>query len=336
MKKKVLITGTNGQDGSFLSEFLLQKGYQVHGIIRRASVFNTERIEHLMENEDFILHYGDITDSHVINNLVSSIKPDQIYNLAAQSHVQVSFQIPYYTGQVDALGTLNILEAVKNHSPETKVYNATTSELFGKVQETPQNEDTPFYPRSPYGVAKLYSYWIAKNYKEAYNLFICNGILFNHSSERRPPNFILRKITYGLSKIYYQKEEVLKLGNLNAQRDIGYAKDYVEGMWLMMQQDEPEDFVLSTNQTHSIRQFIEKAAPHFGWQMEWQGKGLEEKGYDKETGKLLVEVDPSYFRPTEVDLLIGDYSKAKKKLEWEPKTNINEIIKIMAENDLKL
>lgn len=338
--KKALITGITGQDGSYLAELLLDKGYEVHGIIRRSSSFNTKRINHIYNNQNLILHYGDLTDSLSVDNIMFNVNPDEIYHLAAQSHVKVSFEIPKYTGEVDALGTLYLLEAMKKHSPNAKFYNAATSELYGKVQETPQKETTPFYPRSPYGVAKLYSYWICKNYRESYDLFVCNGILFNHESERRGRTFVTRKITTTLSdiqqKIIEGKEfDTLKLGNLDAKRDWGYAPDYVYGMWLMLQQDKPDDYVLATNDTHSIRDFIKETNKHTIFDIVWEGKGLNEKGIDKNTGKIIIEIDHKYFRPTEVDLLIGDYSKAKKNLGWEPKTNFSELIKIIIEHDLK-
>ena len=333
-KNKAVIVGATGQDSSYLSEFLLEKGYEVHGIIRRASSWNTERIEHLMDHPNFFLQYGDITDSGNIYNIIRKVQPDEIYNMAAMSHVGISFEIPNYTAQVDAIGTLSVLEAVRTCCPTAKVYQASTSELFGKVQEIPQKETTPFYPRSPYGVAKLYGYWIVKNYREAYNLFACNGILFNHSSPRRTPNFILRKITVGLSKIQKGEESVLKLGNLNSMRDIGFSNDYIKGMWMMLQQDDPDDFVLATGKAYEIREFVEKAAKHIDINIEWKGEGLNEKGYDQ-NGRVIIEVNPKYFRPLEVDLLVGDASKAKSVLGWEPETSIDDLIKMMMKNDLK-
>lgn len=337
-QKKALIAGITGQDGSHLSELLLEKGYMVHGIIRRSSSFNTGRIDHLMSNPNFKLHYGDVTDPLNISQLVSQIQPDEIYNLAAQSHVKVSFEEPYYTGQVDALGTLSFLETIKNHSPHTKFYQASTSELYGGMTynrpENGYNENSPFHPRSPYGVAKLYGFWIVKNYRESYNLFAVNGILFNHEGERRGKTFVTRKITTCLSEIKYGLRKTLKLGNLNSLRDWGYAKDFVEGMWLMLQQEKPEDFVLATGQIVSVKEFVEKAAKYIGYDIIWQGEGLEEKGYDRNTGSLIVEVDPQYFRPAEVDLLLGDASKAKEVLGWVPKTNIDELVKIMMDKDL--
>ena len=333
--KKAFITGITGQDGSFLTELLLEKEYEVHGIIRRASVFNTQRIEHLMGHPQLKLHHGDLSDSANLNKLLSNIKPDEIYNLGAMSHVAVSFEVPEYTAQVDAVGTLRILDAMLNHCPEAKFYQASTSELYGKVQEIPQKETTPFYPRSPYGVAKLYGFWITKNFREAYDLYACNGILFNHESERRGKTFVTRKITKIMSEISVGITDVLKLGNMDAKRDWGYAKDYVEGMWRMLQQEEPEDFVLATGKMYTVREFTEKAARHVGFELVWEGENENEKGYDKNTGKLIVEVDPKYFRPAEVELLIGDASKAKEKLGWEPKVEIDELVEIMMKNDLK-
>lgn len=333
--KKALITGITGQDGSYLTEFLLEKGYEVHGIIRRASLFNTDRIDHLMENAKLKLHHGDVTDSSNMNKLMALIKPDEIYNLAAQSHVQVSFEVPEYTAQVDAIGTLRMLDSILNHCPNSKFYQASTSELYGKVQEIPQKETTPFYPRSPYGVAKIYGFWIVKNYREAFNLFACNGILFNHESERRGKTFVTRKITVGLSEIASGKRSVIKLGNLNAKRDWGYAKDYIEAMWLMLQQEKPEDFVIATGRTHTIREFAEKAAKHVGYEIVWQGEGLDEKGIDRISGKTIIEIDPKYFRPTEVDLLIGDPSLAREKLGWSAKVSLDEMIKLMMDYDKK-
>ena len=306
-----------GQDGSYLAELLLEKGYIVHTIIRRASTFNTERIDHLMDHPRLHLHYGDITDPTNIMKLLSEIKPDEIYNLAAQSHVKVSFEIPHYTAQVDATGTLTILEAMRAYCPNAKFYQASTSELYGgleynKNSEGFYDENTPFHPRSPYGVAKLYGFWIIKNYRESYNLFACNGILFNHESERRGKTFVTRKITTNMVQVKKGTRNVLTIGNLDAERDWGHAKEYVEGMWRMLQQDSPEDFVLATGKTYKVRTFIEMAAKHLGWEIKWKGHGVDEKGYDKATGKLLVEVDPKYFRPAEVDRLIGDPSKARK------------------------
>lgn len=338
--KKALITGITGQDGSYLAEFLLEKGYEVHGLRRAASVFNTERIEHLFsgshsEKSRIHLHYGDLTDSSNLNRLLEMIKPDEIYNLGAQSHVHISFQVPEYTAEVDALGTLRFLDAIKETGIKTKFYQASTSELFGKVQETPQKETTPFYPRSPYGVAKLYAYWIVVNYREAYNLFACNGILFNHESPRRGKIFVTRKITTGIAGIKNGTQDKIYLGNLDAKRDWGYAKDYVEAMWLMLQQEKPQDFVIATGETHTVREFCELAFREAGYEIIWEGSGIDEKGKDKATGKVLVEIDPMYFRPAEVDLLIGDSSKAQKELGWKPKVGFEELVKLMMKYDLK-
>lgn len=335
MMKKALIFGLSGQDGSYLAEFLLEKGYEVHGTIRRSSSFNTWRIDHLRSNTNFFWHYGDITDPVSVSNLVSSIKPDELYNLAAQSHVKISFEIPYYTGQVDAIGTLNVLEAIRTHSPETKLYQASTSELYGMVQEIPQSEKTPFYPRSPYGVAKLYGFWIIKNYREAYNLFACNGILFNHTSPRRGENFVEKKIVDGLVDILVHKSQrILSLGNLNSQRDIGHAREYVEGMWMMLQQPEPEDFVLATGETHTIRKIVELTAKILGTSIEWQGTGCDEIGIDRSSGEKIIEVNPKYFRPSEVDLLVGDARRAKKILGWESKSSLSEILEEMVNHKI--
>lgn len=333
--KKAFITGITGQDGSFLAELLLEKNYEVHGIIRRASTFNTSRIDHIMRNPNLHLHHGDLSDSANLNKLLGSIKPDEIYNLGAQSHVKVSFDVPEYTAQVDAVGTLRILDAMLNHCPRAKFYQASTSELYGKVQEIPQSETTPFYPRSPYGVAKLYGFWITKNFRESYGLFACNGILFNHESERRGKTFVTRKITKVLGEISVGLADVLRLGNLDAQRDWGYAKEYVYGMWMMLQREEPEDFVLATGKMYTVREFVQKAATHIGIDLVWKGEGVDEKGYDAKTGKLVVEVDPRYFRPSEVELLIGDCTKAKAELGWEAKVDIDELVEIMMKNDIK-
>ena len=327
--KVALITGITGQDGSYLAELLLEKGYEVHGIVRRSSLINTHRIDHIYD--DLHLHYGDLTDATNIISVIKKVEPDEIYNLGAQSHVKVSFETPEYTGQVDALGTLRILEAVRLLGMEDKVriYQASTSELYGLVQETPQSETTPFYPRSPYGVAKLYGYWIIKNYREAYGMYACSGILFNHESPRRGETFVTRKITRGLSRISVGLQDCLYLGNLNALRDWGHAKDYVEAMWLMLQQDEPEDFVIATGEQHSVREFCEKAAPFFGLNFEWMGEGLDEVGFHWGAKKPIIKVDPKYFRPTEVETLLGDPTKAKEKLGWEPKTSFDELIEDM-------
>jgi len=332
--KKAFITGITGQDGSFLTELLLEKGYEVHGIIRRASVFNTQRIEHLMGHERLSLHHGDLSDSANLNKLLRQIQPDEIYNLGAQSHVKVSFDVPEYTAQVDAVGTLRILDAMQNQCPNARFYQASTSELYGKVQEIPQTETTPFYPRSPYGVAKLYGFWIVKNFRESYGMYACNGILFNHESERRGKTFVTRKITTILSQIHHGLSDVLRLGNMDSQRDWGYAKEYVEMMWMMLQQDEPEDFVVATGKMYTVRQFVEKAAKHIDIDIVWKGEGVDEKGYCSKTGKLIVEVDPKYFRPAEVELLIGDPTKAKEELGWVPKVEIDELVEIMMKNDL--
>ncbi|MCB0836167.1 MAG: GDP-mannose 4,6-dehydratase [Bacteroidetes bacterium] len=333
--KKAFITGITGQDGSYLAEFLLEKDYEVHGIIRRASTFNTSRIDHLMGHPRLTLHHGDLADSANLNKLLRVIQPDEIYNLGAQSHVKVSFEVPEYTAQVDAVGTLRLLDAMINQCPEARFYQASTSELFGEVQEIPQRETTPFYPRSPYGVAKLYAFWITKNFRESYDLYACNGILFNHESERRGKTFVTRKITTNLAEISVGLREVLRLGNMDAKRDWGYAKEYVEAMWLMLQQEKPEDFVIATGKMYTVREFVEKAAKHVGFDIVWKGEGVDEKGYDKETGKLVVEVDPRYFRPAEVELLIGDPTKAREELGWEAKVDLDEMVKIMMENDLK-
>lgn len=342
MGKVALITGITGQDGSYLAELLLNKGYEVHGMKRRASSFNTSRIDHLYQdihnkNLKFKLHYGDLTDSTNIIRLIQEIQPDEIYNLAAQSHVKVSWDCPEYTANSDGLGTLRLLEAIRILGLEgkTKFYQASTSELFGLVQETPQRETTPFYPRSPYACAKLYAYWITVNYRESYKMFAVNGILFNHESPRRGETFVTRKITRAAVRIKLGVEEKLFLGNLDAKRDWGHAKDYVEGMWRILQQAKPEDFVLATGVTTTIRQFCEMAFAELGINLKWQGKGVEEKGIDSATGKVLIEVDPRYFRPTEVDLLLGDPAKALKKLEWKPEYNLQSLVKEMIEEDMK-
>lgn len=380
--KKALITGITGQDGSYLAEFLLRKGYEVHGIIRRSSSFNTKRIDHLYRDPHekgvkLFLHYGDMTDSMNLIQLLEKIQPDEIYNLAAQSHVKVSFETPEYTANADALGTLRLLEAIRllRMSDKVKFYQASTSELYGKVQEIPQKETTPFYPRSPYAVAKLYAYWITVNYREAYNIFACNGILFNHESPRRGETFVTRKITKAATRILLGTQEKLFLGNLNAKRDWGYAPEYVEAMWLMLQQPEPDDYVIATGETHNVREFCEETFRNLGIHIAWKGSGVDEKGvlekidmsvveneirkivereaYESiyrqtlseiledirqrlKPGKILVEVDPRYFRPTEVDILVGDYSKAKEKLGWSPRTKFKDLVKIMVYHDLKL
>lgn len=339
-KKKALITGITGQDGSYLAELLLEKGYEVHGIIRRSSSFNTGRIDHLYTDPHtngirFFLHHGDLSDSSNISRLLQEIKPDEIYNLGAQSHVRVSFDTPEYTADVDGIGTLRILDAIRDSKIKTRFYQASSSELYGKVQEIPQKETTPFYPRSPYGVAKLYAYWITVNYRESYNIFACNGILFNHESPRRGETFVTRKITRGLARIASGKHECIYLGNLDAKRDWGYAKDYVEGMWRMLQQKQPDDFVLATGETHSVREFIEECMKLLKIDFAWKGQGLKEFGYDKKTKKTLIKIDQRYFRPAEVDLLLGDPSKAKKKLGWKPETTFKQLVKIMLEEDMK-
>ena len=339
-KKKALITGITGQDGSYLTELLLKKGYEVHGIIRRSSSINTDRIDHLYKdphiaNAKLFLHYGDLADSSSIARLLEKIQPNEIYNLGAQSHVRVSFDIPEYTGDVDGLGTLRLLDAIRETKINTKFYQASSSELYGKVQETPQKETTPFYPRSPYAVAKLYAYWITVNYRESYNLFTCNGILFNHESPRRGETFVTRKITRGLARIMAGKEDCLYLGNLDSKRDWGYAKDYVEGMWLMLQQKTPSDYVLATGETHSVREFIEECMKLLKIDFAWKGKGLKEVGIDNKTKKVIIRIDSNYYRPAEVDLLLGDPSKAKKIIGWKPKTKFKELVKIMLEADLE-
>ncbi|MFA5879406.1 MAG: GDP-mannose 4,6-dehydratase [Candidatus Margulisiibacteriota bacterium] len=340
--KKALITGITGQDGSYLSELLLEKGYEVHGIIRRSSSFNTNRIDHLYHDQHskglpLYIHYGDLADGSVLNRLIERIAPDEIYNLGAQSHVRVSFDVPEYTADIDAIGTLRMLDAIKESRVDTRFYQASSSELYGKVQEIPQKETTPFYPRSPYAVAKLYSYWITVNYRESYNLFCCNGILFNHESPRRGKTFVTKKITEALTKIKYGLQDTLYLGNLDAKRDWGFARDYVEAMWLMLQQPKPDDYVIATGETYSVREFLEKCCIYLGLDVISNGKiGEEEKYLDKKTGKVIVAIDSKYFRPAEVDLLIGDPTKAKQKLGWEVKTSFEELIKIMMDHEISL
>ena len=346
MNKVALITGVTGQDGSFLAEFLIEKGYEVHGIIRRSSSFNTERNEHLYFEEwvrdmkrgrALNLHYGDMTDSSSLIRIIQQTQPDEIYNLAAQSHVKVSFDVPEYTAETDATGTLRLLEAVRilGLEKKTKIYQASTSELFGLVQEIPQRETTPFYPRSPYGVAKLYGFWITKNYRESYGMFAVNGILFNHESERRGETFVTRKITLAAARIAAGEQDKLYLGNLSALRDWGYARDYVECMWLMLQHDTPEDFVIATGEQHSVREFTERAFHEVGIDLRWEGEGVEERGIDIATGRILVEVDPKYFRPAEVETLLGDPTKAKELLGWNPsKTSFEELVRIMVRHDV--
>lgn len=347
MSKVALITGITGQDGSFLAEFLLEKGYDVHGIIRRSSSFNTGRIEHLYidelikdmhGNRKVKLHYGDMTDSTNLIRLIREIQPDEIYNLAAMSHVKVSFEVPEYTADTDGVGTLRLLEAVRflGYESRTRVYQASTSELYGKVQEVPQSETTPFYPRSPYGVAKLYGFWITKNYREAYNMFAVNGILFNHESERRGETFVTRKITLAAARIAKGTQEKLYLGNMDAKRDWGYAKDYIQCMWMMLQADEPEDFVIATGEMHTVREFARLAFKHAGIELKFEGEGVDEKGIDVKSGKVLVEVDPKYFRPAEVEQLLGDPTRARTKLGWNPRqTSFEELVKIMVKSDMK-
>jgi len=343
MAKTALITGITGQDGAYLAEFLLKKGYMVHGVKRRSSLFNTHRIDHLYRDAhegktNFSLHYGDLTDSTNLIRIVQEVQPDEIYNLAAQSHVRVSFETPEYTANADALGTLRLLEAIRilNLEKKTKFYQASTSELYGYAQEIPQKETTPFYPRSPYGVAKLYAYWITKNYREAYNIFACNGILFNHESPIRGETFVTRKITRATAKVHLGLQKKLFLGNLDAERDWGHAKDYVEGMWMMMQETVADDFVLATGIKISVRRFVELSFKEVGIDIIWKGKGVEEKGINKATGDIIIEIDPKYFRPTEVDLLIGNASKAEKKLGWKPKYTIEEMVKEMVASDVRV
>jgi GDPmannose 4,6-dehydratase len=343
MSKVALITGVTGQDGAYLAEFLLSKGYEVHGIKRRSSLFNTDRIDHLYQdphekNVKFKLHYGDMTDSSNLTRIVQEVQPDEVYNLAAQSHVKVSFETPEYTANSDAMGTLRILEAIRilGLEKKTKFYQASTSELYGKVQEIPQKETTPFYPRSPYGVAKLYAFWIVKNYREAYDMYACNGILFNHESPLRGETFVTRKITRAAARIKLGLQETVYLGNLDAKRDWGHARDYVKGMWLMLQQDKAEDYVLATGKTIEVREFVTKAFKELDIEIEWKGKGVDEVGINKANGKEIVKVDPKYFRPTEVDLLVGDPSKAEKELGWKASMGVDELVKDMVQADLAL
>jgi GDPmannose 4,6-dehydratase len=341
MKKKALITGVTGQDGAYLAEFLLEKGYEVHGLKRRTSLFNTDRIDHLYqdpheENRNFILHHGDLTDSSSLIRVIQKVQPDEVYNLAAQSHVAVSFEEPEYTANSDALGALRVLEAIRilGLTEKTRFYQASTSELYGLVQETPQTETTPFYPRSPYACAKLYAYWITVNYREAYGMYACNGILFNHESPVRGETFVTRKITRALARIKLGLQDCFFLGNMNAKRDWGHARDYVEMQWLMLQQEKPEDFVIASGEQHSVRDFVNAAATEIGIKIRWEGSGLEEKGYDV-SGKCIVAVDPRYFRPTEVETLLGDPSKAKEKLGWTPKISFEQLVAEMVREDLK-
>lgn len=331
MKKKALITGITGQDGSYLAELLLDKGYEVHGIIRRSSGFNTQRIDHIFDT--LHLHHGDMTDSLNITSIIRKVEPGEIYNLAAQSHVKVSFELPHFTSQVDAIGALNVMEATRFLGfSDTRIYHASTSEMFGKVQEIPQKETTPFYPRSPYGVSKLYSYWMTVNYREAYDMFACTGILFNHESPRRGPTFVTKKIVDGLRRISFGYNDIIKLGNLNAKRDWGHAKDYVKAMWLMLQQDVPDDYVIATGEQYSVREFVEKCCPYFNIDLEWKNTGISEIGIDKRTNKVIIEIDEKYFRPTEVDTLLGDSTKARKELGWSPEYSFNDLVKDMCCN----
>jgi len=345
VKKKVaIISGVTGQDGSYLAEFLLNKGYEVHGMVRRTSTFNRGRIQHLSPDihdpqhtgHNFYLHYGDLVDSSSINSILRTVKPDEVYNLGSQSHVGISFQTPEFTGDVTGLAVVRFLEAVHQEVPRARFYQASSSEMFGLAKEIPQKETTQFHPRSPYGVAKVFGYWATVNYRESYGLFACNGILFNHESPRRGENFVSRKITMTLAKIVAGKAEKLYLGNLNARRDWGYAPDYVEGMWLMLQQQKPDDYILASGENHAVREFVEKATELLGYDIVWEGEGLNEKGRDRKSGKILIEIDPRYIRPAEVDVLQGDFSKAKSVLGWEPKVRFKELVKIMLESDLKL
>lgn len=340
MSRVALITGITGQDGSYLTELLLGKGYEVHGIIRRHSTPCTDRIDHLLEDRQYkdrlFLHYGDLTDTSCLSNIINTYKPDEVYNLAAQSHVGISFEVPEYTADVTGVGTLRILEAIHQSGLKCKYYQASTSELFGGLPETaPQSEATPFYPKSPYGAAKLYSYWITVNYRESYNLFACNGILFNHESPRRGDNFVTRKITIAVANIMAGKQEKLSLGNMDAKRDWGFAGDYVEGMWRILQQDKPGDYVLATNETHTVREFVELAFAEVGVTVEWKGTGVEEKGYDKATGKLLVDVNPEFFRPAEVEFLWGDASRAERELGWKREVSFPQLVQMMVDEDMK-
>lgn len=334
--RKAFITGVTGQDGSYLAEFLLNKGYEVHAIVRRCSVFTTSRIEHIFTNPHFKTYHGDLTDSSNLHTLLSRIKPDEVYNLGAQSHVAVSFEVPEYTAEVDAVGTIRLLDAIKDLGIKPKFYQASTSELFGGLPETaPQSEKTPFYPKSPYGAAKLFAYWVTVNYRESYGLYACNGILFNHESPRRGETFVTKKITKAVARISQGRQATLKLGNLDAKRDWGYAKDYVEAMWLMLQQEKAKDYVIATGETHSVRQFVEFAFQEVGIEIEWVGEGIHERGLDRATGRIVVEIDPRYFRPAEVELLWGNPEKAISELNWNPKTKLKDLVKIMVQYDLK-
>jgi GDPmannose 4,6-dehydratase len=340
--KKALITGITGQDGSYLAELLLEKGYEVHGIVRRSSSFNTERIDHILPGDrgkestiKIYREYGDLSDSSNVSRVIDRIKPDEIYNLGAQSHVRISFDVPEYTCDVVGLGTLRLLDAIKESGIKTRFYQAGSSEMFGKVRETPQNENTPFYPRSPYACAKVFSHWITVNYRESYDMFACNGILFNHESPRRGGNFVTKKVTRGLAKIKLGMQDFISLGNLNAKRDWGYAKDYVEGMWLMLQQEKPDDYILATGETHTVREFIEEACRILEIDLTWEGAGLEEIGIDRKTNKTIIKIDPFFFRPAEVDLLLGDPTRAREKLNWQPKVKFKELVELMVNDDLK-
>jgi GDPmannose 4,6-dehydratase len=338
--RKALITGITGQDGSYLAEFLLEKGYEVHGLVRRSSSLNTHRIDHLIEGTDalssnFFMHFGDLSDSGSLSKLVYKIEPSEVYNLGAQSHVKVSFEVPEYTSDINALGTVRLLECIKDVDAGIKFYQASSSELYGNVQEVPQNEKTPFYPRSPYAAAKLYSYWITINYREAYNLFGCNGILFNHESPRRGESFVTRKITRGIANILKGNQEKLYLGNIDAKRDWGFAGDYVEAMWLILQQQEPEDYVIATGETHTVREFCELAFKNVGIALKWEGTGENEKGIDSTTGRELINISSKFFRPTEVDILLGDPSKARSKLNWKQKVSFEHLVKMMVDSDIK-
>jgi len=339
--KRALITGITGQDGSYLTELLLEKGYEVHGIIRRASTFNTKRIDHLyndphLDNVRLFLHYGDLTDGTNIARIIEKYHPEEIYNLGAQSHVQVSFEAPEYSADTDALGVLRLLDAIKDSKVKTRFYQASTSELFGKVQEVPQSETTPFYPRSPYAVAKLYGFWITKNYREAYGLHASNGILFNHESPRRGETFVTRKITMAVARIHRGLQDCLYMGNIDSLRDWGYAKDYVRMMWMMLQQDKPDDYVVATGEMHSVREFIEKSFGHLGHTIVWKGKGVDEVGIDKDSNKVVVRIDPRYFRPAEVEQLLGNPAKAKRVLGWEPEVKFEQLVKLMTDGDIRL
>jgi len=341
IKKRALITGITGQDGSYLAEFLLKKGYEVHGIIRRSSSFNTGRISHIFQdlhekNLIFHLHYGDLSDSSSIGDIIKKVNPDEVYNLGAQSHVRVSFDIPEYTADVTAIGTLRLLEALRKYCPKVKYYQASSSEMFGKVAEIPQTEKTPFYPRSPYGVSKVFAYNITKNYRESYGLFACNGILFNHESPRRGETFVTKKITRALTRIKLGLQKEVYLGNLNSKRDWGYADDFVEAMWLILQQDIPDDYVIATGETHSVREFIEESCKLLNINIEWKGEGLNEYGINKDNGEIIIKIDQRYYRPSEVDFLLGDASKAKEKLNWTPKITFKELVKLMIEHDLRI